>query len=279
MQFESAAAQTSGAGPAIQPALPADAPKSWVERAAHHQLAIVQDQIHPLRYVIRKQDRRGDITREVLESAEGNVARLIERNGKPITGAEDAAERSRLNDILSSPNDFLRHQQRESASRNYAIQLIKLIPSAMIFNYTPGQPQPNGATSTQVVIDFRPDPSFHPPTMISELLTGLAGRAWIDARTGTMTRIQGDFLRPVNVGWGVVARIYGGGHIEFEQTCVEGKRWAYSQLDENLTVREVMLRTVNDKSKMTAWNFQLLPAPISFQDAVHALLAEQIPLQ
>lgn len=263
---------------AAQP-MPPGTPKSWVERAEQHELAIIEDEAHPVRYVVRKQDRHGDTTREVIESAQGNVARLIQRDGKPITAAEDEAERSRLSSILSSPEDFLKHEQRDNGSRTYAVQLLKLMPSAMIFTYAPGQPQPAEAASTQIVIDFHPDPKFHPPTMVSEALTGLAGRIWIDSRTGTLTRIQGNVLRPVNFGWGVVARIYPGGHIELEQTCVDGKRWAYSHLDEDLSVREVMLRTVSDKTKMSAWNFQLLPAPISVQDAVRTLLAEHIPLQ
>lgn len=261
------------------PHLPAGTPNSWVEAAVHHELALIDDENHPMRYLIRTVDRHGDHTREIIESAQGNVARLIQHDGKPITAAEDTAERSRLNDILSSPDDFLKHQQRNSAARTYAIQLIKLLPEAGLYAYAPGQPQPPGSNSPQVVIDFQPNPAFHPPTMVAELLTGLKGRVWIDARTGTMTRIEGDVLRPVNFGWGVVARIYPGGHIEFEQTCVDNRRWVYSHLDENLTVREMMLRTVNDKTKMSAWNFQLLPAPVSFQDAVHALLAEKIALQ
>lgn len=232
-----------------------------------------------MRYLIRKLDRKGDTTREVIESAQGNVARLIQRNGKPISAAEDSAERSRLNSILASPGEFLKHQQRDRAGKSYALQVIKLMPSATLYSYTPGQPQPPGATSPQVVIDFRPDPAFHPPTMASELLTGLEGRVWIDTRTATMTHIHATITRPVNFGWGIVGRVYPGGHLDFEQTFVDGKRWAYSHLDENVTVREVMLRTVNDKTKMTAWNFRLLPAPVSYQDAVHALLAEQIPLQ
>lgn len=232
-----------------------------------------------MRYLIRKVDRKGDTTRQVIESVQGNVARLIRRDGKPITTAEDTAERSRLNDILTSPDDFLKREQRDGAGRNYAIQLIKLLPQAGLYTYTPGQPQPPGATSPQVVIDFQPNPAFHPPTMVSEILTGLKGRVWIDARTATMTRIEGDVLRPVNFGWGLVARIYPGGHVEFEQTQVEGKRWIYSHLDVNVTVREIMLHTVNDKTKMSTWNFELLPAPVSYQDAVHALLALNIPLQ
>jgi hypothetical protein len=275
----SRAAQGQAGSVAGQPSLPSGTPNSWVEAAVRSELAIIQDDKHPMRYLIRKSDRKGDTTREVIESAQGNVARLIQRDGKPITAAEDAAERDRLNSILSSPSDFLRHQQRDGAGRTYAIQLIKLLPEAGIYTYTPGQPQPPGATSPQVVIDFRPNPAFHPPTMVAELLTGLEGRVWIDARTGTMTRIEGDILRPVNFGWGVVARVYPGGHIEFEQTLVEGKRWAFSHLDINVTVREIMLRTVNDKIKMSVWNLQLLPSPVSYQDAVHALLARQIPLQ
>ena len=259
--------------------MPAGPPNSWVDAAVRNELALIADNHHPMRYLLRTVDRRGDRTREVIESIQGNVARLVQRDGRPITANEDAAERSRLNDILTSPDDFLKHQQRDRAGRTYANQLIKLLPQAGLYTYTPGQPQPPGATSLQIVIDFQPNPAFHPPTMIAELLTGLKGRVWIDARTATMTRIEGDVLHPVNFGWGVVAHIYPGGHIEFEQTCVDGKRWIYSHLDENLTVREMMLKTVNDKTRMNAWNFQFLAHPISFQEAVHTLLAEQIPLQ
>jgi hypothetical protein len=240
---------------------------------------LIQDEKHPLRYLMRTVNPKGDTTREVIESAQGNVARLIQRDGKPITATEDAAERNRLNDILASPNDFLKHQQRDRAGLNYAIQLIKLMPQAGLYVYAPGQPQPPGATSPQVVIDFQPNPAFHPPSMVAEVLTGLKGRVWLDARTATVTRIEGDLIRSVNFGWGVVAHIYPGGHVEFEQTLVDGKRWTYSHLDMNITVREVMFHTVNEKIKMSAWNFQLLSLPMSFQDAVRALLARQIQLQ
>jgi hypothetical protein len=94
-----------------------------------------------------------------------------------------------------------------------------------------------------------------------------------------MTRSEGHILHTVNFGWGFVAKIYPGGTIELEQKAVDGKRWAYSRLDENLTIREVMVRTVSDKTKMSAWDFKPLPASMSFQDAVHALLAMPTPPQ
>jgi hypothetical protein len=271
-----ARAQAASSAPQV---LPQDSPRTWINAAAKNGIAIIQDDDHPMRYRMRKVDRKGDTTREVIESAQGNVARLVERDGRPLNAAEDAAERDRLNDILKSPKDFLKHEDHGSAERNYVIQIVKLLPSAMIYTYAPSQPQPPGSTSRQIVIDFRPDPAFHPPTMVSEVLTGLAGRVWIDARTQTMTRIQGTVLHPVNFGWGFVARIYPGGSIELDQKLVDGKRWAYTHLDEDLTIREVMLHTVTDKTKMNAWNLELLPAPMSFQDAVRSLLAMPVPLQ
>jgi hypothetical protein len=204
---------------------------------------------------------------------------MVERDGKPLSPDQDAAERARLNDILKSPQDYLKHEERGGAARNYSIQLLKLMPSAMIYTYASDQPQPSADASRQVVIDFRPDPAFHPPTMISEVLTGLAGRIWIDSRTRTFTRIEGHVLRPVNFGWGFVAKIYPGASIKLEQKLVGGKRWVFSHLDEDLTIRAVMLHTVADKTSMTAWNFELLPAPMSFQQAVRSLLATPAALQ
>lgn len=252
---------------------PAGTPQSWVERAAQYELAVVQQDDLPLRYRIRKMSEKSDTTRVVIESEQGNVARLVERDGKPLTPAEDAAERSRLNAILQSPDAYLKHEKKQDEGRAYALGLIKLMPRAMIYSYAPGQPQPPGAASSQVVIDFHPDPSFKPPTIVSSLLTGLEGRMWLDARTGHMTRIQAHVLHPVNFGWGVIARVYPGGTLEFEQTCVAGSRWAYSHLEMNLTLREMMVRTVNDRTRMTAWDFEPLPSPLSVQAAVHALLA------
>jgi hypothetical protein len=256
-----------------QTPLPQGTPRSWIDAAEKSELVIIQDDDHPIRYRLRKIDRKGDTTREVIESAQGNVARMIERDGKPLSAEQDAAERDRLNDILKSPQDYLKHEERGSAARNYSVQLLKLMPAAMIYTYVPDQPQPPGSPSRQIVIDFRPEPAFHPPTMISEVLTGLAGRIWIDSRTHTMTRVEAHVLRPVNFGWGVVAKIYPGGSIELEQKLVDGKRWVFSQMDEDLTIRAVMLHTVTDKTRMTAWDFKLLPAPMSFQDAVRTLLA------
>lgn len=254
-------------------------PNSWVQEAAQNETAIIQQGATSLRYRERKVDTKGDTTREMIESRQGGVARLIERNGGPITAEEDVAERARLQAALASPEEFLRHHKHDNETRQYSLELVQLMPTAMIYSYTPGQPQPSGAQSRQIVLDFRSDPKFHPPTMLADLLTGLAGRLWIDAARQRLTRGEAHVVRPVNFGWGVVGRIFPGGTIEFEQADAGDGRWVYSHLNERLTVRELMVKTVPVNMEMSSSGFQVLPNLVSYQDAIRMLLAEKIPLR
>jgi hypothetical protein len=262
-------ANSTAQGPA-----PVGEPRAWAEAAAQYQVGIIQREgTQPLRYRVRKRNDRGDTTRETMETPQGSVARLIERDGRPLAADEDAAERQRLEDTLAAPEEFLRHHKHDQSMHDYAIQLVKLMPSAMLYSYTPGQPQPANAEGRQVVLDFRPDPNFHPPTMVSNLLTGLEGRLWIDATSHHITRAEGRVIHPVNFAFGIVARIYPGGTVEFEQTDAGAGHWVYSHVTEHLTVREMMIKTVPEDAEFDASDLRLLPAPVDWQQAIRLLLA------
>ncbi|MES2392618.1 MAG: hypothetical protein V4555_13315 [Acidobacteriota bacterium] len=258
---------------------PAGTPLSWIRAAVANELPIIADNgTLPLRYRIHKIDTKGDVVREIIESRDGGVARLVERNGQPITAAEDAAERARLQAILDSPADFIKHHRRDSSSRDATCQLVRQMPEAMIYTYAPGQPQLPNVAAPQVVLDFTPDPAFHNRTLASDLLTGLAGRIWIDARTRRMTRVDGRVLKPVNFGWGILGRIAPGGTITLDQAEPTPNRWVYSRLDMHLTMR-VFVKSLNVDDRMTAFDFQPLAVPVSVEQAVHLLLNTKIPLR
>lgn len=262
------------------PDLTTSTPQSWAEAAADNEQRIIADDGNfPLRYRIRKVDSKNDTTRDVIESRQGAVARLLQRDGRPISAAEDSAERERLNAMLGSPGDFARHHKRDLAARSYSMELIRQMPRAMIFTYAPGQPQRPNFAGPQVVIDFTPDPRYHPPALIDDALTGLQGRIWIDRKSRRVLRIEGRVLHAVDFGWGMLARVYPGGTVEFEQANAGGDRWAYSHLRENITVREMMLKTVRQHAEMDAADFQILPAPVDYQEAIRILLATPIPLR
>lgn len=259
--------------------VPTGPPRAWIDAAAANQLRILGDEDRlPLRYRVHKVDSKGDVVREVIESREGNIARLIGRNAAPLSPEENDAERERLEAILASPGDFLSHEQRDRASHRYAVSVIGAMPGAMLWSYAPGQPQPPNVHGVQVVIDFLPDPNFKPPTLVSEGLTGIAGRVWIDAGSHCITRIEGRILHPVNFGWGgLLARISEGGTIAFEQQPAGDDRWVYSRLSEHITLREVMVHTVHQNAEINVFDLQRLPSLPTYGDAIRTLLALPVP--
>jgi len=258
----------------VEPDAPTGTPQSWAEGAVRNEMQVIESaEKVPLRYRQRKVGVKGDMTREVLVSREGNVARLVEKDGQPITAEEDSDERARLTDEMNSPEDVDKHHRRDTEMRDSVVKVVGLMPQAMIFSYAPGQPQRKGAGENEVVLDFHPNPTFHPPTMLAECLTGLEGRVWIDPRSQTLTHIEARVLRPVNMGFGILAKIYPGGTLALDQVNLGGDEWVYSHLDEHLTARLMLVKNYPENNVITSWDFHKMPALLSYQDAIRTLLA------
>jgi hypothetical protein len=219
-------------------------------------------------------DQNGDQLRDVIESKDGTVARLIQRDGRALTPDEDAAEKQRLNDIIASPDIYAKHVRNDASGKKHAADLIRQMPDAMIYTYTPGQPQSGHDTNgEEVVMDYSPNPKWSPSSTMAEALTGLEGRLWIDVKTHQMTRMEGHIFKPVNFGWGMLAHIYPGGNLVLEQTNAVGQRWIYTHFTQEVNVRALMLKTLRVNTRIDASNFQLVPGPLTYQDAVRQLLA------
>ena len=123
----------------------------------------------------------------------------------PLTPEEDAAEHQRLNDLLASPGrlpearEQRRHRQETGRRAHY--------PHAARshdFEYTP-RPATTRIRSAgeQVVIDFKPNPAWKPPTMTAQALTGLAGPCMDRSqRPATWFAWKGEIFQSVNVAMG-----------------------------------------------------------------------------
>jgi len=257
----------------------AEPARAWAVDCAKNEVLVVQHPDSYLRYRLHEVDEKGDQMRDLIETPDGGVARLIQRDGKPLTAEEDAAERERLNSLAGSPADFARHARREQNNRSMGVKLILLMPDAMEWSYTPGQPQlPNQAAGQPalVVLDFKPNPKWSPPDLESEPLTGLEGRVWIDPHTLRMVRLEGSLFQAVNIGWGMVAHIYPGGTVAVQQTNAGGQRWIVEHVVEQLTLRALMVKNVKENLLYDTAQYQAVPA-MKYQQAIKLLLDTPLP--
>ena len=267
------------AGPLDQPA------RNWAVEAAKNEVSVVEYNGIYLRYRVHIVNAKGDQVRDVIESRDGTVARLIYKENRSLTVDEDSAERERLQGMLDSPSAFAKHIKSDQTGKKLAVDLIKLMPDAMLYDYTPGQPQrqrPNVAPGTppEIVLDFKPNPQWSPPTMTSEALTGLQGRIWIDTRTHYLTRMEGEVFRGVSLGWGMVAHINPGGKVMLEQVDVPisrpDQRWLFSHFVERVSLRALMVKNITENSQIDSSEISRVP-PQSYQDAIKTLLQTPLP--
>jgi len=252
--------------------------KAWAEQAAEKEIEVIEHNGSFIRYRQRTIDSRRDELRDVIESKDGTVARLLMRDNRPLTAEEDQAERDRLNGLIEHPSEFQSHVNRDAKGKKQAIALIRLMPEAMIYTYAPdqapAQTPPPGNSGPQVVIDYAPNPKFNPPTTESAALTGLRGRVWIDVKAKTIVRMTAEVFQAVNFGWGLLAHVYPGGKVDVEQTDALGGRWNMTSFHEHVTVKALLVKTISVNSEVRSFDFQQLPGSMGYKDAIRLLLAE-----
>jgi hypothetical protein len=264
-------------GSSADASLPSIPPRSWVVDAAANELIALHHKDSYLRYRMETVNEKGTQVRDVIESKDGTVARLILKDGKPMTPEQDKGERERLNDMIASPESYAKHVKNGESEKKMADTLVPLMPDAMINTYTPGQPQSGrDGGALEIVLDYKPNPKWVPPNTEAQALTGLEGRVWIDAKTRNVVRMEGTIFRGVNFGWGMLAHIYPGGKLVLNQTDAGGNRWIFTDFSMQLSVRALMVKTLNIHSTAKASDFQTL-APLTYQDAIHLLLSTPLP--
>ena len=248
----------------------------WALDAAKNEIGIVEYNGVYLRYRAHIVNAKGEQVRDVIESKDGTVARLISKERRPLTHEEDAAERDRLQTMLDSPAAFAKHIKGDQSGKKLAVALVKLMPEAMLYDYVPGQPQrpqiqAHPEQTPEIVLDFKPNPDWNPPTLPSQALIGLQGRLWIDPKTHHLVRLEGEIFRPVSVGWSLIAHINPGGKLTLDQSPVSDKRWIFSHFVEQISLRALMIKNITENSQIDSSEFSIIPA-VSYQEAIRTLL-------
>ncbi len=118
-----------------------------------------------------------------------------------------------MNDMIASPGTYAKHVKNTESEKKMADTLVPLMADAMTNTYTPGQPQSgrNGG-ALEIVLDYKPNPKFVPPTTEAQALTGLQGRVWIDAKTRYVVRMEGTIFRSSELRLGDAGPHLSGGH-------------------------------------------------------------------
>jgi hypothetical protein len=226
---------------------------------------------HPFRFRIRKQDENGSTTKDIIETKDGDVARLVAVNDKPLTPERAKTERERLDNLLAHPELQARRHKKEQEDSGRENEMVRLLPDAFIYTYRGVVDTPNGPAWR---LDFVPNEKFLPPDREAQVYHGMAGELWIDCAQKRMARLDAHLIADVNFGWGVIGRLYKGGTILVIQKDVGEKHWEALHLKLNLTGKILMLHSVTFQSTEDASDYKPVSNTLTYKDAIRILESE-----
>ena len=223
---------------------------------------------HPYRYRLRKTDEKGTTVKEIIETPDGDVARLLSRDDKPLTPEAEQAEMARLDNLLAHPEVQERRHKREQEDSGRADTMITLLPTAFNYKYLGIAEGLNGPAYR---LAFTPNPNFNPPSREAQVYHGMAGELWIDTKEKRMSKFDAHLISDVDFGWGIVGRLFKGGTILVEQKDVGEGHWETVNMKLNLTGKILMMKGLNIQTLEQGSDYQPVPPNTRIREAVSIL--------
>ena len=256
-------------GQAASSALTPPQAQALVERALATELRTAQDPNHPMRYRLRKTSPRLTSTKEIVETRDGDVARLVSIFDKPLSPADEQREQARLDALLSDPGLQRHRKQGEDEDAVRVMKILRVLPQAFLYQFAGSG---TGPTATVEKFTFRPNPDFNPPNFETQILTQMTGELWIDAAHERVARLEGHLQQDVDIGWGILGRLKKGGWIVIEQADVGARQWRTVRFQMVMSGRVLFLsRSLDTLEEQT--QFAPLPAVLDYRQASPMLRA------
>ncbi len=242
-------------------------PTALVRRAVQHRMDAAQTH-RPLRYLLRKTDDQRDTTKDIIETNDGDVARLVEVKGQPLSVEANQAELERLHTLADHPEIQQHRHQREQKDAARVDRLMRLLPEAFLYRY---EGMTGCAAGSCYRLSFSPNPRFTPPDMEASIFRGLAGEVWIDQEQERLTRLDAHVIANVDFGWGILGKLDKGGTILLEQSDIGGHDWELTDLKLNLTGKALLVKSLNIQIKEQASHFTQVPPDVDYRKAIQLL--------
>jgi hypothetical protein len=210
--------------------------------------------------------------REQVETSEGPVFRLLERNGAPLTTAEQQREARRIEAYIHDPSAVARIGRDHLQDEARLASILSIIPRAFLFQY-------EGPPSRDIArLSFRPNPAFVPSGYDARVVHALAGTMTVSLRYKRLIDIRGVISLPVDIGYGLLGSVNPGGTFEIHRCQVSPTQWKTNLVDVHVHGRLLMLKPVSRDEREARSDFRPVPENVTLAQA-ERLLSQAAALQ
>jgi hypothetical protein len=224
------------------PARPQSVPSSQVSandlarRVITNELNFQDDHTHWMYRLEKEQDGKKQV-KEIIETKEGSLSRLLSINDRPLTAKQQREEDQRVRELMTSRSAQQKLQRALEAETLQGRRLFKMLPDAFVFSYAGGE-------ANLVKLSFRPSPSFHPPSLEARVFHDMEGEMLVDCKQERLAAFDGHLTQTVKFGFGLLGQLDKGGHFEVRQAEVVPGHWDMTTLSLEMTGEALLFATI-----------------------------------
>jgi hypothetical protein len=248
---------------------------AMLTRALQNEYNAAQDASHPMRYELRKTSPHWSTTKKICETKDGDVARLVEQNGQPLSPADEQREEARLTELSADPGKQRRRKQSEDEDEGRVLKVLRALPAAFVYQ---DEGVGQGPAGKMERFTFKPSSGYSAPDLETQILTQMAGEIWVDPVHFRVVRLEGHLQQDVDFGWGILGRLNKGGWISIDQADVGPDtgvdQWRTVHFKMVMSGRVVWKTRVFDTSEDEV-GYEPVPAGLSYQKAIEMLRADK----
>ncbi len=200
-------------------------------------------------------------TEEVVEVDGGLLRRLIAVDGKPLTPAQQAAEKRRLQQIVSNPSQFERLNRNRDKDEARVVKVLKRMPREFLFR---NEGPHNGCER----IAFRPNPAYQPDSFEDRVVHNMAGTINIEEPAMRLCSVSAHLTKTVDFGFGILGHVSRGGGFTLDRTQVEHSVWRSTLLNMHFDGDIFFFKSISRNQHTVRRDFQPVPANLDLQQAV-----------
>jgi hypothetical protein len=220
---------------------------------------------------MQHEESGNSVVKEVIETANGNLERVVERNGKPLDAAEQKEEDRRIQALVRDPDALRKKEQERKHDAQQAQSLLKILPHAMLFTE-------QGRQGDIVRLSFRPNSNYDPPTREAMVFHHMEGTMWVNARQLRLVRIDGKLMDEVKFWGGLLGHLDKGGSFSVHDSELAPGVWDTTYLNVNMHGKAVFFHTIAVTEREIHSDYRRVPEHLTPTQAADMLEKQDLTL-
>jgi hypothetical protein len=243
-------------------------PRQLVKDTVNNELKSNEQQTDFWMYRLNKENKSGAQVKDMVETKNGIVARLISVNGRALTQQERAADDERLTAFANSPEEQRSKFAEQKKEQDKVLAMVRALPDALLYEYV-GTDLMDGRPTVR--LKFKPNPAFHTTTRETIAYRATEGTLYIDSQEQRILRLDATLTRDINIGWGFLGHIDKGGQLFLQQQFLGPGKWRINKLIIEASGQAFFFKSISLKQRQFGSDYRPVPPDLSVSAAVNLL--------